>query len=88
MIITLDGGNSRIPVGKIDLGEPSDYGYFDQGYLAQYGGNIYILVDGVEYGSLFFYRRPDGTMTISLGAFDAESDEWVEHATLDKPVEA
>lgn len=85
MRLMLDAAAATL--GNIDLGEPSDHGEFDEGDLAPTSGNLYLYLDGKEYGSLFFFRRKDGTVTITLGQFDADKQEWVEKAELDHPVE-
>lgn len=83
MRLTLDGGAATL--ADIDLGEASDAGYFEGGDLGSTAGNLYIRLDGVEYGSLFFFRETDGRVTVTLGAFDAASQDWVERKTLDGP---
>ena len=70
-------------VASIELGpaaEPTnpavDVGYFDDGELAGYGGNLYLFADGVEIGSLFFHTV-DGRLRVALGQFDPQGG-WVE----------
>ncbi len=75
MQLTLELGHRRI---DIDLGEPSDddgHGFFDDGDLAAYGGNLYLHLDGQEYGSLFFYVT-GGRPRIELGQFQPETQQW------------
>lgn len=85
MKLTLDAAGPTL--AEIDLGEPTG-NYYDEGALAATCGNLYLNLDGVEYGSLFFYRRADGAVTITLGQFDHERQEWVDRVTLDRPVDA
>ena len=54
-------GADRGTVTSIELGpaaEPTNpavgVGYFDDGELAGYGGNLYLFADGVEIGSLLW----------------------------------
>jgi hypothetical protein len=61
----------------IDLGEPSETGYFDASDLGPSSGNLYLFVDEKEVGSLFFFFN-DGRLSVSLGKFDEESMEWIE----------
>lgn len=75
MKLTIELGHRHI---DIDLGEPSDaegHGFFDDGDLAGYGGNLYLYLDGQEYGSLFFYTV-DGKPRIELGQFRPEPQQW------------
>lgn len=85
MRLTLDGAGANL--ASIDLGEPGERGYFEEGELANTGGNLYLNLDGEEYGSLFFFQR-DGVVTITLGAFDPHRHEWVEKGVLDRPFNA
>lgn len=57
-----------------------------EGDLALTGGNLYIFIDGQEYGSLYFYGER-GEPRIMLGQFAAEEDEWVDRNPLTGPVE-
>lgn len=45
--------------------------------LEPLNGNIYIYVDGAEYGSLFFHRDDDGRVVVSLGQYDGDAEQWV-----------
>ena len=87
--LTLDAAGRTI--ADIDLGETVEsgtgLGYFDAGELSATGGNLYLNIDGEEYGSLFFFREPDGTVSITLGSFDPERQDWVESATLHGPID-
>lgn len=83
MKLTLDACKT---LAEIDLGE-SDRGYFDDKDLGVTGGNLYLYLDGVEYGSLFFFRREDGTVTITLGQLDLQTQEWEERNPLVRPVD-
>lgn len=75
MKLTIDLGHRQI---DIDLGDPSDedgHGFFDGGDLAAYGGNLYMHIDGQEYGSLFFYTVA-GKARVELGQFLPEVQQW------------
>lgn len=75
MKLSLDLDHRQI---DIDLGIPSDddgHGFFDNGDLGSYGGNLYLRIDGQEYGSLFFYTV-DGNVRIELGQFLPEPQQW------------
>ncbi len=75
MKLTIELGHRQI---DIDLGESSDtegHGFYDDGDLAAYGGNLYLYLDGQEYGSLFFYTV-DGKPRIELGQFRPEPQQW------------
>lgn len=75
MKLTLDLGHRQI---DIDLGAPSDddgHGFFDDGDLAAFGGNLYLRLDGQEYGSLFIYTV-DGKARIELGQYLPEANQW------------
>ncbi len=74
------------PLADIDLGEAEPRsGYFDEGDLASTSGNLYIEIDGQEYGSLFFMIE-DGRLTITLGQFDFTNELWEERNPLVDPV--
>jgi hypothetical protein len=83
MKLTLDAAGP--PLANIELGEP-DTGYFDGADLGATGGNIYINIDGKEYGSLFFYREADGTVSVTLGAFDPDTQGWENKNPLRGPI--
>lgn len=75
MKLTIDLGYDQIDV---DLGEPSsdgDIGFFDNGDLHHYNGNVYLHIDGQEYGSLFIYAV-GGRPRIELGQFLPEAQQW------------
>ena len=57
--------------------------YLDEGDLAGTSGNLYIVVNGEEYGSLFFHRV-NGEVMITLGRYEQEEEGWVERSTLTK----
>lgn len=79
MKLTLNFGHRQ---EEIDLGEPDARdGLFDNGEIGAYAGNIYLYVDGREYGSLFIHHDDQGPI-IELGQFDETSDEWVTRAAL------
>lgn len=82
--ITLESSSG--PLARFELGEPSESGFYDadDGALADYGGNLYLYVDGVELGSLFFFAE-NGRMTVTLGRLDVESGEWVEANPIGHP---
>lgn len=68
---------------EIDLGEANG-GDFDGETL---GGNVYLYVDGVEYGSIFVHKKWDGQQytdetRISLGQYDDDAQEWVERSSI------
>lgn len=93
MKLTLDAAG--LPLADIDLGEASartphgSGGYFDDdGDLSATGGNLYISIDGKEYGSLFFFREADGTVSVTLGAFDPDEQGWEEKNPLRGPWDA
>jgi hypothetical protein len=72
------------PLLEFDLGE-ADQGYFDTGDLAESTGNLYLYVDGVEFGSLFFHAD-DAPLEISLGQYDHQQEDWVERSRLVRSV--
>lgn len=75
MKLTIELGHRQIDIGP---GKPSDaecHGFFDDGDLAAYGGNLYLYLDGQEYGSLFFYTV-DGKPRTELGQFRPEPQQW------------
>ncbi len=90
-IITFEAGHAPSPALTIDLGEadrsPGGPGYYSEGDLGAYGGNLYLFIDGVEYGSLFFVER-DGRITIELGQYrDEPNQEWEPTNPLAVPVD-
>lgn len=85
--IEFKDGQADKALAQLDLGEPSeDGGYYDNGDLAGLAGNLYIHVDGQEWGSLYFWAR-NGEPTISLGQYDPWSEQWEDRNPLDCPVE-
>lgn len=85
MNVTLSSDNPQRPLADIDLGEPTEAGYFEQGDLSSTAGNLYLHVDGQEWGSLFFYMQGD-TLTITLGQHDPQDWDWVETNPITKAV--
>lgn len=83
MKLTLKADGPDLAV--FDLGEPHATGYFDEGDLCSTSGNLYIELDGVEYGSLFIMIE-DGRPTITLGQFDYATEDWEERNPLVNPV--
>ena len=55
---------------------------YDQGDLALTGGNLYIYIDGVEHGSIWFHIGTDGRPRVTLGQFDREQEWWVARSTV------
>lgn len=86
--VTLTNGVSDTPIATIDLG-PSSGVYFDRGDLAAVAGNLYLFIDGKEYGSLFFHRTRDegGEVAVELGQFDATEQQWVSRNPLTRPAD-
>lgn len=73
--LTIDHGATPL---TLNLGETSDtqgIGFFDDGDLASYGGNLYLHIDGQEYGQLFFYTE-NGQPRIELGQFTPANQQW------------
>lgn len=58
-------------LAEIDLGEPDERGYFNN-------DNVFLVIDGRDYGSLFIHPQEDGTPTIALGQYDQEQEWWIE----------
>ena len=79
MLLTIDLGWRQ---ETIDLGDPDEKdGLFDDGDIGAYAGNIYLHIDGKEYGSLYIHHDQDGPL-IELGQYDPDADEWVQRAQL------
>ena len=77
-VLSLDLGERQ---EQINLGEITEYGA--DGELL-YSGNVYLYIDGREYGSLFISRGPDGEPKITLGQYQKAADEWV----AENPIQA
>lgn len=71
MQLTLESGGTPF---ALDLGPLTDE---DDGDLSMYGGNLYVHIDGVEVGSLWFHRDDDGQVIVTFGSFDPASGQWV-----------
>lgn len=71
-----------------DFDAPTDdEGYVVGGPLGGTVGNLYIFIDGVECGSLFFYRDAKGD-SVSLGTYTGEPEwDWEPKATIYAPTE-
>ena len=63
----------------------NERGYVEEGDLGLSGGNLYIVIDGKEYGSLFFMQE-DGKPTVTLGQYDERYMCWVEHNPITDPM--
>lgn len=71
-VLSLDLGESQL---QINLGEIDEQG--TTGGELIYNGNIYLHIDGREYGSLYITRGADGAPQITLGQFREDAEEWV-----------
>ena len=71
-VLSLDLGENQL---RIDLGEIDEHG---TGGELIYSGNIYLHIDGREYGSLFITRGPDGAPQIALGQYQEAAEQWVQ----------
>lgn len=74
-ILRICTGNPHGLNGEIhdfDLGEPDESGMFD----TEYGGNLYLFIDGAEYGSLLARTDTDGQITLTLGQENDGDQEW------------
>ena len=73
---------------EIDLDEPTSSAFDKYGYFngETWGGNVYLYVDGEEYGSLFVHQH-DGKTLVTLGQYDDETQEWVTRNDL-RPIPA
>ena len=72
-----------------DFDAPIDdaHGLVVGGPLGGTVGNLYIFIDGVECGSLFFYRDAKGD-SVSLGTYTGEPEwDWEPKATIYAPTE-
>ncbi len=54
--------------------------------FGDYDGNLYIFIDGKEYGSLHFSEGEDGKPKVTLGQYDDASEEWQSRNPLTHPV--
>lgn len=85
--------DTREPLLTLNLGEPTPTidgldQYLDGGDLASSGGNLYLVIDGKEYGSLFFQHDPKtGNAVVTLGAYNPNAMDWEPNAELRGPVE-
>lgn len=71
-------------IAVIDLGDGA-CGYFTGESI---GGNLYLHLDGEEYGSLFINPNDDtGQPEIALGQFDGETQDWEYRARLTETVQ-
>ena len=91
-IITFETGHGQRPALTLDLGqaqqERGGRSYYSEGDLGAYSGNLYVFIDGIEYGSLFFIER-DGRINIELGQYrDEPNQEWEPTNPLIDPVDA
>lgn len=92
-IVTLARDPDSEPLLTLDLGEPHPSRddldqYLDGGDLASSGGNLYLMIDGREYGSLFFQHDPKtGNAVVTLGAYNPEAMDWDEHCELRAPID-
>lgn len=69
-----------------DFDAPTDDdGYVVGGPLAGTSGNLYVFINGVEYGSLFFHRFVEKD-SVSLGAYSDETEWWEPKATIYEPI--
>ncbi|MFI8595623.1 hypothetical protein ACIGCK_14480 [Microbacterium sp. NPDC078428] len=75
MRLTIDHGGRPTDLDLGDTSEQTGVGFFDDGDLGSYGGNLYLRIDGVEYGQLFFYTI-DGAPRIELGQFTPATEQW------------
>lgn len=60
---------------RIDLGQADSAGEFTGGTLGFTGGNLYLFVDGQEYGSLYFTEE-GGDLQVTLGQYTTRTEEW------------
>lgn len=74
-ILTVDHGGTSLTLNLGETRSTEGIGFFDDGDLASYGGNIYLHIDGQEYGQLFFYTE-NGQPRIELGQFTPASQQW------------
>lgn len=94
-IVTFAVSPEAKPLLTLDLGEPAPNPadghdqYLDAGDLAQSGGNLYLTINGKEYGSLFFQHDPNtGNAVVTLGAYNPKMMDWQEKSELRAPVPA
>lgn len=73
--LTVDHGGTPLTLNLGRTSSTDGIGFFDDGDLASYGGNLYLHIDGAEYGQLFFYTE-NGQPRIELGQFTPASQQW------------
>lgn len=79
-ILTLSIGGQTL--ATIDVTRDGD-SIYAAGDLTATGGNLYLHIDGKEFGSLFItYDGEDGVPTITLGQFDPETQDWETRAEI------
>lgn len=71
--LTIHTGGETV---TFDIGEPQIDGQYDGGDLGHYCGNLYLHIDGHEYGSLYITHNA-GRPVITLGRFDEDAEEWI-----------
>ena len=69
MKLTLDAAAGTL--AEIDLGDLVE----TEGELEATGGNLYLYIDGIEVGSLWFHRNGDN-VSVTLGAFSEATQGW------------
>lgn len=86
--LTLGTGPDRPAFARLDI-TPVEGGFIEGGDLGETGGNLYLYLDGQEWGSLFIHYI-DGTPQITLGQHAPDTDdcegEWCERNPLTHPV--
>lgn len=83
-LVKLTMSADRDLIAEVDLGDPVPGGstqFFEAGELGSTSGNLYLYLDEVEVGSLFFTVH-DGQVHVTLGRFDAETQDWIEQNPL------
>lgn len=80
--LTLSGDKgviATIDITREDGGVGDDYA---GGEVAAQGGNLYLAIDGQEFGSLWITYGEDGTPKITLGQYDPETEGWEERSAI------